>query len=156
MSLPFHGFSSLRPVLARQSPDKNHGRGNIFLCCNPFRSEEPLSSHQCCDSAWRQMRWRKPPLSSWGREMRWLPTANFLRGSWLSSHASFLGVNKCHVQGWVGGYDNLLGRKHHTDALKRTEHLKEMERGGDDKSIKQANEIHLIVLCDETTKQAWL
>ncbi len=43
--------------------------------------------------------------------MRWLSTANFLRGSWLSSHTSFSGVNKCLVQGWVGGIWQLLLQK---------------------------------------------
>lgn len=56
--------------------------------------------------------------------MRWLSTANFLRGSWLSSHTSSSGVNKCLVWGGAARYDNFLYWNHHHDAEMRKKQQK--------------------------------
>lgn len=101
----------------------------------------------------RQVWWGKLQLPTRGREMRWLSTANFLRGSWLSSHTSFSGVNKCLVQSWGGGVWQLLLQKASFwyDEEKRKAKINGIV-GEENTSIKKANEIHL-VLCDEAAKQ---
>lgn len=92
--------------------------------------------------------------------MRWLSTANFLRGSWLSSHTSYSGVNKCLVQGWVGGYDNFFCKKNIILMWWKERNSKNkwnMERRRRRKKktyqSRRPNEIHLAVLCDEAAKQ---
>lgn len=71
--------------------------------------------------------------------MRWLSTANFLRGSWLSSHTSFSGVNKCLVQGWVRGIWQLLLLKPSfwCGEEKGTVKIKKRREGGRRKHINQ-------------------
>lgn len=74
--------------------------------------------------------------------MRCLSTANFLWGSWLSSHTSFSRVNKCRVWGWVGGYDNfsflqktiILMRQREETAEKINEIARVGRRGGGGKT----------------------
>lgn len=104
-------------------------------------------------------------LSSWGRGTRWLSKAYFLRGSWLSSHASSSRVNKCHGTGWSRriwlpawqiASSWRIGENQGNNKKEKMEGKGVLEREMMNQSS-QVNDISLhCVICDEATKQARL